>query len=127
MPVPGWLEGRGGQPEGYSHRQMVDAMRFLVDNGIKWRRCRWISPRGTGFTHSSAAGGTRAWSKSSTSDCVGRSARRPAGIRSRLRGSSTPSRSRPPRPCLLPRAALTAGRRSTVASGTSWSTRRVCC
>lgn len=37
MPVPGWLEGRGGQPESYCHRQMVDAMRFLVDNGIKWR------------------------------------------------------------------------------------------
>jgi transposase len=37
MPVPGWLEGRGGQPESYCHRQMVDAIRFLVDNGIKWR------------------------------------------------------------------------------------------
>ncbi|MFE5711469.1 SDR family oxidoreductase [Streptomyces sp. NPDC056501] len=37
MPVPGWLEGRGGQPESYCHRQMIDAIRFLVDNGIKWR------------------------------------------------------------------------------------------
>ncbi|MFF8612101.1 hypothetical protein ACF07K_05490, partial [Streptomyces sp. NPDC015350] len=24
MPVPGWLEGRGGQPESYCHRQLVD-------------------------------------------------------------------------------------------------------
>jgi hypothetical protein len=24
LPVPGWLEGRGGQPEGYCHRQMID-------------------------------------------------------------------------------------------------------
>ncbi|MDX3077843.1 hypothetical protein PV364_36695 [Streptomyces sp. MI02-7b] len=24
LPVPGWLEGRGGQPEAYCHRQMVD-------------------------------------------------------------------------------------------------------
>ncbi|GGO94366.1 hypothetical protein GCM10012280_49020 [Wenjunlia tyrosinilytica] len=24
MPVPPWLEGRGGRPEGYCHRQMVD-------------------------------------------------------------------------------------------------------
>ena len=24
MPVPAWLEGRGGQPEGYCHRQMLD-------------------------------------------------------------------------------------------------------
>jgi transposase len=37
MPVPGWLEGRGGQPEGYCHRQMIDAVRYLNDNGCKWR------------------------------------------------------------------------------------------
>ncbi|WP_245599828.1 transposase [Embleya scabrispora] len=37
LPVPAWLEGRGGQPEAYCHREMVDAVRFLVDNGIKWR------------------------------------------------------------------------------------------
>ncbi|WP_393063329.1 transposase [Streptomyces sp. LN549] len=37
MPVPDWLEGRGGQPESYCHRQMIDAIRFLMDNGIKWR------------------------------------------------------------------------------------------
>jgi transposase len=37
MPVPGWLEGRGGQPEGYCHRQMVDAVRYLVAGGIAWR------------------------------------------------------------------------------------------
>ena len=37
LPVPGWLRGKGGQPEGYCHRQMIDAIRYLVDNGIKWR------------------------------------------------------------------------------------------
>ncbi|MEU9133554.1 IS5 family transposase [Kitasatospora sp. NPDC048540] len=37
MPVPGWLEGRGGQPEGYCHRKMVDAVRYLVAGGITWR------------------------------------------------------------------------------------------
>lgn len=37
MPVPMWLEGRGGQPEGYCHRQMVDAVRYLVAGGITWR------------------------------------------------------------------------------------------
>ncbi|MET9694948.1 transposase [Streptomyces sp. NPDC006514] len=37
MPVPGWLEGRGGQPERSCHRQTINAIRFLVDNGIKWR------------------------------------------------------------------------------------------
>ncbi|MET9913442.1 transposase [Streptomyces sp. NPDC006476] len=40
MPVPPWLQGRGGQPEGYCHRQMSDAVRSLVDNGIKW----WAMP-----------------------------------------------------------------------------------
>jgi transposase len=37
MPVPAWLEGWGGRPEGYCHRQMLDAVRYVVDNGIKWR------------------------------------------------------------------------------------------
>ncbi|MGW1729382.1 transposase [Streptomyces sp. NPDC002306] len=37
MPVPGWLEGRGGQPERYCHRQMIDAVRYLVAVGITWR------------------------------------------------------------------------------------------
>ncbi len=37
MPVPGWLEGRGGQPESCCHRQMVDAVCYLVAGGIIWR------------------------------------------------------------------------------------------
>ncbi|MFP8887034.1 IS5 family transposase [Streptomyces mangrovi] len=37
VPVPGWLEGRGGQPESYCRRQMVDAVRYLVAGGITWR------------------------------------------------------------------------------------------
>lgn len=37
FPTPGWMEGRGGRPESYCHRQMIDAVRYLVDNGVKWR------------------------------------------------------------------------------------------
>lgn len=37
MPVPAWLEGRGGRPEVHCHREMIDAVRYLVDNGAKWR------------------------------------------------------------------------------------------
>ncbi|MCX5114801.1 transposase [Streptomyces sp. NBC_00378] len=37
LPVPTWLQGRGGQPEGYCHRQMLDAIRYLVAGGISWR------------------------------------------------------------------------------------------
>jgi transposase len=37
LPVPGWMRGRGGRPEGYCHRAMLDEIRYLVDNGIMWR------------------------------------------------------------------------------------------
>jgi transposase len=37
LPTPGWMRGRGGRPEGYCHRAVLDAIRYLVDNGIKWR------------------------------------------------------------------------------------------
>ncbi|MFI6289526.1 IS5 family transposase [Streptomyces sp. NPDC051018] len=37
FPTPAWMESRGGRPEGYCHRQILDAVRYLVDNGIKWR------------------------------------------------------------------------------------------
>ncbi|MER6074255.1 transposase [Streptomyces sp. NPDC001817] len=37
LPVPGWMRGRGGRPEAYCHRVILDAIRHLVDNGIKWR------------------------------------------------------------------------------------------
>lgn len=37
LPLPAWLEGRGGRPEGYCHRVMLDAVFYVVDNGVKWR------------------------------------------------------------------------------------------
>ncbi|MER6231518.1 transposase [Streptomyces sp. NPDC001616] len=37
LPVPAWLEGQGGQPEGPCRRQMLDAIRYLVAGGISWR------------------------------------------------------------------------------------------
>jgi transposase len=36
MPVPAWLLKQGGRPEAYCHREMFDAVRYLVDNGVKW-------------------------------------------------------------------------------------------
>ncbi|MCX5188944.1 transposase [Streptomyces sp. NBC_00268] len=36
LPVPAWLEGRGGRPESYCHHVMLDAVRYVVDNGVKW-------------------------------------------------------------------------------------------
>lgn len=37
MPVPAWLESRRGRPESYCHRQILDAVFYLLDGGIKWR------------------------------------------------------------------------------------------
>lgn len=37
MPSPAWLEGRGGRPEEYCRREIVDAIRYVADNGCKWR------------------------------------------------------------------------------------------
>ncbi|MEW2223410.1 transposase [Streptomyces sp. NPDC006990] len=61
MPVPGWLEGRGGQPKSYCHRQMIDAVRYLVDNGIKWRAMPSDFPVGlvTGCRFGFVRGGCR--------------------------------------------------------------------
>ncbi|MFG2987399.1 transposase [Streptomyces sp. NPDC048258] len=36
LPVPARFEGRGGRPEGYCHRVMLDVIRYVVDNGVKW-------------------------------------------------------------------------------------------
>jgi transposase len=44
LPVPAWLEGRGGRPEGYCHRVMLDAVRYVVDNGVKWANLPADSP-----------------------------------------------------------------------------------
>ncbi len=45
LPVPAWLEGRGGRPESYCHRVMLDAVFYVVDNGIKWRSLPVDFPR----------------------------------------------------------------------------------
>lgn len=37
LPDPAWLAGQGGRPETHCRRVIVDAIFYLVDNGIKWR------------------------------------------------------------------------------------------
>ncbi|WP_344012433.1 transposase, partial [Streptomyces thermospinosisporus] len=32
----GMVSGAGGRPEGYCHRVMLDAVRYVADNGVKW-------------------------------------------------------------------------------------------
>lgn len=37
LPDPGFLAGAGGRPETHCRRAIVDAIFYVVDNGIKWR------------------------------------------------------------------------------------------
>ena len=37
LPDPGWLAGKGGRREVHCRRAIVDAIFYVVDNGIKWR------------------------------------------------------------------------------------------
>jgi transposase len=92
LPVPGWLAGRGGRPEGYCHRQMIDAVRYLVDNGIKWRAMPSGFPPWPRVYAFFAAGGMWGWWPSCMKGCARRSAWLRAAARSRARGAWTRSR-----------------------------------
>lgn len=37
LPEPAWLAGKGGRREAHCRRVIVDAIFYVVDNGIKWR------------------------------------------------------------------------------------------
>ncbi|MEU9444352.1 transposase [Streptomyces sp. NPDC048304] len=119
LPVPAWLQGRGGQPEGYCHRQLLDAIRYLVAGGISWRAMpvdfpdwgrvyaffrRWREHGLITEFHDRLRGKVR--------EREGREAEP-------RRESSTRSRCGPPRRCRPAHAATTAGRRCPGASGTS--------
>ncbi len=116
LPVPAWLNGRGGRPEGYCHRQLLDAIRYLVAGGISWRAMpadfpdwgrvyaffrRWREHGLITEFHDRLRGKVR--------EHEGREA-------DPLRGSSTPSRCGPPRQCRQPHAATTAERRCQVSA-----------
>ncbi|MEU8943724.1 transposase [Streptomyces goshikiensis] len=55
-PVPACFPGLGGRPEGYCHRQLLDAIRYLAAGGISQRAMPADFPHGPGSTPSSAAG-----------------------------------------------------------------------
>jgi transposase len=37
LPEPGWMQGRGGRPARHCRRDILDAIRYLVKEGISWR------------------------------------------------------------------------------------------
>ncbi|MFE7392677.1 transposase [Streptomyces sp. NPDC057582] len=92
LPTPSWLEGRGGQPGGYCHRQMLDAIRYMVAGGISWRAMPADFPGlGPGLCLLPLLAST-GWSRSSTTGCAGGCGSARGARRSRRRGSSTRSR-----------------------------------
>ncbi|MFF3140030.1 transposase [Streptomyces mirabilis] len=92
LPVPAWMEGRGGQPEGYCHRQMLDAVFYVTDNGIEWRAMPVDFPAWDRVYAFFRSGGSRAWPGNSTTGFAGEFAPRRAATVSRVRESSTRSR-----------------------------------
>ena len=122
FPVPAWMNGRGRQPEGYRHRQMLDAVRYLVAGGITWRSMPANFPA-WGRVYAFA----RRWRlKGLLAELHDRlrgwSVRMPAGPQSRPRPSSTPSRCGPHPVFRAPAPAGTAESGWAGASGTSSST-----
>ncbi|WP_260696023.1 transposase [Streptomyces sp. IB201691-2A2] len=83
LPVPGWMRGRGGWPEGYCHRALLDAIRYLVDNGVKWRAMPADFPPWDRTYAFFRRWRDHAWSERSMTGCVPGSASGWAGTRSR--------------------------------------------
>ncbi|MGW8797988.1 transposase [Streptomyces sp. NPDC055775] len=127
LPVPGWMQGQGGQPEAYCHRAMLDAIGYLVDNGIKWRAIpadfppwdrvyaffrRWRDRGLVREFHDRVRGQVR--------ERAGHDALPTAGVIIRSRSRRMPWSAPAP-------VASTAASWSMDASGTSWSTPSACC
>ncbi|MEF9908582.1 transposase [Streptomyces sp. P9-A2] len=119
MPVPAWLLKRGGRPEAYCHRTMLDAVRYLVDNGVKWTALPVDFP-----CWRAVYDFFRRWRAYDYArelyERLRRSARSaPAATPSPARESSTVSRWTPPRPSARTVADTTAASHVTAASVTS--------
>ncbi|MEE1791085.1 transposase [Streptomyces sp. BE308] len=127
MRVPAWMNGRGGQPEGYCHRQMLDAVRYLVADGITWRAMPGDFPvwdRVYAFARRWGATGLLA----ELHDRLRGQVREDAGRDPQLTApSSTHSRYGPPRTCRRPHGATTQARKCPAASATSWWTASAYC
>ncbi len=65
LPDPAWLAGRGGRREKHCRRIIVDAILYVVDNGIKWRALPAdFPPWPTVYKRFSA------WEKTGTTQCL---------------------------------------------------------
>ncbi|MGW3044679.1 transposase [Kitasatospora sp. NPDC001159] len=127
LPVPSWRNGRGGRPEGYCHRQMIDAVRYLVTEGVRWASLPSDFPKWR-----AAYRFFRRWRDNDyIKELYGRLRKILRELASKKEEptprSSTLSRSRPTPPSAPPPAATTPERKSTGASDTSPWTPSACC
>ncbi|MFJ2061087.1 transposase [Streptomyces sp. NPDC087908] len=65
--VAAWRWGRGGRPEEHCRRTIVDAIRYVVDNGCKWRALPAdFPPHSTVYSSSSGGSGRSTWTTCTT-------------------------------------------------------------
>ncbi|MFB6532398.1 transposase [Streptomyces noursei] len=119
LPVPAWFQEQGGRPEGYCHRQLPDAIRYLVAGGFTGRALPTDFP-GWGGVYAFF----RRWREhgliTELHDRLRGKVREREGREAEpQRESSTRSRCGSPRRFRPPHAATTAARRCRAASGTS--------
>src|SRR5918998_5547906 len=116
-----------GRPKTHTTREILDAIFYVLKSGCPWRLLpRDFPPWETVYWWFSGDGAWMEPSSGSTPRYASFCGPARAGTRSRVRASSTPSRSR-----LLGRAEsrgdTTATRRSAAENGTSWWTLRAWC
>jgi transposase len=89
LPAPACTTATGGHPEAHPRREIVDAIRYLVDNGCKWRALPSDFPPFQTFAGSSPAGRRTACSSTSVTSCAAASAPPSAGALGQSPRSST--------------------------------------
>ncbi|MBA8952954.1 transposase [Actinomadura namibiensis] len=66
LPVPACQTERGGRPEKHPRRAIVDAIRYVVDNGIKWRAI----PHDYGVPWQTVYGFFARWARTGVVACI---------------------------------------------------------
>jgi transposase len=127
LPESAWQQGRGGRPAKRCRRDIVDAIRYLVKEGIQWRAMPADLPHWR-TVYDYADG----WQKTGATEHIHAELREQSGSRRAARRSRrprlpAPSPSKRPGPSARTAADMTRARRSTAASGTSPPAPSGCC
>ncbi len=85
LPVQACMTKAGGRPEKWHRREIMDAIRYIVDNGVKWRALPSDYPPGRRSTTTSLAGYGPGSSAPSVTSSAARSVPARAGAHGRSR------------------------------------------